>query len=182
MTTGQPVIQTRRLYLREMDEADLPTLRRILQDRQTMRAWQHAFSEEEVRAWLSKQRSRYEEFGYGLWAVCEKAGGSMVGQCGLSWQKAGEDRVLEVGYLLQRDHWHKGYALEAARACKEYAFGVLDQTEVFSLIWDENIASMNVAIRNGMLVRGRFLLHYWGADLPHLIFSARREDVAAGVE
>ncbi len=32
---------------------------------------------------------------------------------------------------------------------------------------------MNVAIRTGMLVRGRYTKNYRGTDMPHYIFSAR---------
>jgi hypothetical protein len=35
---------------------------------------------------------------------------------------------------------------------------------------------MNVAIRNGMLVRGRYVKPYKGEDMPHYIFSARKRD------
>ena len=49
----EPILQTSRLLLREMTEDDLPALRSILQDPQVMYAYEHAFSEEEVRAWLA---------------------------------------------------------------------------------------------------------------------------------
>jgi len=67
-----------------------------------------------------------------------------------------------------------GFAIEAAKACKEYAFSVLEANEVYSIIRDTNIASMNVAIRNDMLVRGRFVKQYRGVSMPHLVFSAKR--------
>jgi RimJ/RimL family protein N-acetyltransferase len=67
-----------------------------------------------------------------------------------------------------------GYATEAAIACRQYAFEVLGYEEVFSLVRDDNIASMNVAIRNGMTIRGRFTRQYRGVDVPHLIFSVKK--------
>ncbi|MDD3903752.1 MAG: GNAT family N-acetyltransferase, partial [Sphaerochaeta sp.] len=77
------------------------------------------------------------------------------------------------GYLFRRDHWGKGYATEAAVACKEYAFTSLNAREVYSIIRDSNIASMNVAIRNGMLIRERFIKHYRNVDMPHFLFSVK---------
>jgi len=85
-----------------------------------------------------------------------------------------KDKVPEIGYLFNRTCWHKGYAAEAAIACKRYAFDVLGFDEVFSLVRDTNYPSMNVAIRAGMLVRGRFTKHYRGEDMPHYIFSVRK--------
>ena len=53
------ILQTERLYLRQMTEQDLPDLRDILQDVEVMTAYEHAFSEEEVRDWLARQQQRY---------------------------------------------------------------------------------------------------------------------------
>ena len=89
-------------------------------------------------------------------------------------QDANGRQVVEVGYLFRRDHWHRGYATEAARACKRYAFDVLDEDEVFSIIRDNNLASQAVARRNGMEPRGMFVKHYRGVEMPHIIFSAYR--------
>lgn len=172
----EPILQTSRLLLREMTEDDLPALRSILQDPQVMYAYEHAFSEEEVRAWLAKQRRRYAEDGFGLWAMVLRQTGAMIGQCGLTWQDRGDGtQCVEVGYLLQRAFWHQGYATEAATACKAYAFQELGLDEVCSIIRDNNLASQAVAKRNGMTVTGRLVKHYYGMDMPHLVFSVRRD-------
>ena len=59
-------------------------------------------------------------------------------------------RVLEVGYLFDKAAWHHGYAAEAARACRDYAFDTLGAQAVYSIIRDTNIASQRVAERSGM--------------------------------
>lgn len=98
----------------------------------------------------------------------------MIGQCGLTMQEFNNRQVIEVGYLFQKAFWHNGYASEAAIACKEYAFKMLNADEVFSIIRDNNNASQNVAKRNGMIVSDRFTKHYYGFDMPHLVFSIKR--------
>ena len=100
----------------------------------------------------------------------------MIGQAGLTWQEVNGRRVPEVGYLFNRVYWGKGYATEAAIACKEYGFSQLGFDEIYSIIRDTNIASMNAAIRNGMLIRERFIKHYRGIDMPHYAFEARKEN------
>ena len=115
----QTMLETERLRLRELEEGDLPALRRILQDPVTMRAYEGAFDEAGVLDWLRNQQRRYREEGRGLWAVLLKDGGEMIGQCGLTYQSWGERRVLEVGYLFERAFWHRGYATEAAREVLE---------------------------------------------------------------
>lgn len=174
---AERILETGRLLLREMTGGDFPALCRMLRDPEVMYAYEHAFSEEEARDWLRRQRDRYARDGIGLWAVVEKCSGEMVGQCGLTWQDCGYPApVLEVGYLLERAAWHRGYATEAARACRDYAFDRLGAGEVFSIIRDSNLPSQRVARRNGMEVRGMFVKHYYGVEMPHLIFSVRRED------
>ncbi len=170
------ILETQRLLLREMTQADYPALAEILQDRVAMFAYEHAFSDEETQTWLDRMRERYAKDGFGLWAVVCKETGEMIGQCGLTWQNYEGERVLEIGYLFQRKHWKKGYAIEAARACKHYAFETLHVNEVFSIIRDNNVASMNVAIRNGMTIRGTFIKHYYGIDMPHFAFSVRKDE------
>ena len=168
------ILETERLWLREMTQADFPDLCAILQDRETMYAYAHAFDDAEAQAWLDKQLGNYAAWGFGLWAVLRRGEDRLIGQCGLTWQDWEGQRVLEVGYLFNRACWHQGYATEAAIACKTYAFehGLADT--VYSIIRDNNIASQNVARRNGMQPVGRFVKHYYGIDMPHMVFAVQR--------
>ena len=171
------IFETKRLILREMTQDDYPSLCKILQDKDVMYAYEHAFSDEEATAWLNKNLARYEKDGFGLWAVVLKESGEMIGQCGLTLQDADGKEVLEVGYLFQKAFWHKGYATEAAVACKNYAFQTLGATEVYTIIRDNNIASQNVAKRNGMTVCGQFVKHYYNMDMPHLLFKIKKSNM-----
>lgn len=170
-------IETERLILREMMAEDLPALRKILQDPEVMYAYEHAFSEKEVIQWFENQLRRYWEDGFGLWAVVLKSSGKMIGQCGLTYQDFDGKRVVEVGYLFQKAFWHKGYAAEAAQACKRYAFDVLGQSEVYSIIRDNNIPSQQVAQKNGMLPCGRIVKHYYVMDMPHIVYRIKADPV-----
>lgn len=168
------MIETERLYLRELQQADSDSLRKILQDEQTMYAYEGAFDDKEVQNWLDKQIENYRRDGFGLWAVILKETDEMIGQCGLTWQDFAGQKVLEIGYLFQRAFWHNGYAIEAAEACKTYAFENLQADEVFSIIRDTNTASQKVAERNGMTRSGEFVKHYRGAAMPHYVYSVQK--------
>lgn len=170
------ILETERLTLREMRQSDYSALCKILQDEEVMVAYEGAFTDEKVQQWLDRQLKRYQEDGFGLWAVILKETNEMIGQCGLTMQDCEDKQVLEIGYLLQRAYWHQGYASEAAIACKEYAFEKLNAEEVFSMIRDTNIASQKVAIRNGMMVADKFMKHYRGVDMPHLLYSVKRTE------
>ena len=168
------ILETERLYLREMNQADFSALCRIMHDEKTMYAYEGAFRDEEVQEWLDRQIARYQKWGFGLWAVILKETDRMIGQCGLTMQPWKDQEVLEIGYLFERSFWHNGYAAEAAKACKKYAFEVLKAEEVCSIIRDTNAASQKVAIRNGMTRTDTWTKHYRGVDMPHYRYVVQR--------
>ena len=168
------ILETERLYLREMNQSDFDSLCKILQDEDTMYAYEGAFSDIEVQEWLDRQISRYNKWNFGLWAVILKETDEMIGQCGLTMQTWKEDEVLEIGYLFERQYWHNGYAAEAAIACKEYAFERLDADEVCSIIRDSNTASQNVALRNGMAITDTWTKHYRNVAMLHYRYVVYR--------
>ena len=167
------VLETQRLYLRQMQQSDFSALCKMLKDEEVMHAYGGPFNDMEAQTWLNRQLERYRDDGFGLWAVVLKESDEMIGQCGLTMQDCNGKQVLEIGYLLQRAFWYKGYATESAIACKHYAFENLGTNEVFSIIRDTNTASQNVAIRTGMTLSGQFTKHYRGIDMPHLVFSIK---------
>lgn len=81
------ILETERLYLREMNQSDYQSLCRILQDDVAMYAYEGAFSNEEVQEWLDRQIERYQKWNFGLWAVILKETDEMIGQCGLTMQE-----------------------------------------------------------------------------------------------
>ena len=104
------ILETKRLYLREMNPSDFNSLCRILQDEKAMYAYEGAFSDQEVQEWLDRQIYRYQKWNFGLWAAVLKETDKMIGQCGLTMQQWKDQEVLEIGYLFERSHWHQGYA------------------------------------------------------------------------
>ena len=169
------ILETERLYLREMNQSDYESLCRILQDNETMYAYEGAFTDTEVQEWLDRQIARYKKYNFGLWAVILKDTDKMIGQCGLTMQPWKDTEVLEIGYLFEKAYWHNGYATESARACKKYAFEILKADEVCSIIRDTNTASQNVALRNGMKIADTWTKHYRGVDMPHYRYVAYRK-------
>lgn len=172
------ILETQRLLLRELTDEDYPDLCEILQDKATMYAYEHAFSAGEAWDWLRRQQRRYRDEGFGLWAAVLRESGELVGQVGLTMQDWGERRVPEIGYLLKRRFWHRGYATEAALACRDHALGALGLGAVYAIIRDSNAASRAVAQRCGMSRVGGFVKHYYGVDMPHDVFAVTREQAA----
>ncbi len=169
-------METERLIIREMVQTDLDALCKIMCDEEVMRAaYESAFTVDEVQGWLNRHLKRYEDYGFGLWAVVLKETNEMIGQCGLTIQEWNGKEILEIGYLFQKAYWHKGYATEAAIACKEYAFDVLNASSVYSTIRDTHIASQNVAVRNGMKIVDRFTKNFRYVDMNFYLYAVERK-------
>ena len=66
------ILETERLILREMDQGGFFALCKILQDKDVMYAYEHAFEKDEVQNWLDRQMERYREYGFGLWGAVLK--------------------------------------------------------------------------------------------------------------
>ena len=165
-------LQTERLILRRLTPDDTDAIFAIIGDPIAMRYYPRTFTREDAQEWIERNLRRYQQDGYGLLAIVLKSNSEVIGDCGLSWQLADEEPVLELGYHLRRDHWGRGYATEAARACMDYAFRVVTLDRLVSLIKPENVPSRGVAERNRMRAE-REVMH--GGE-PHLLYVMTREN------
>ncbi len=163
-------LETRRLALRELTQGDLDFVATLLADTEVMRFYRKCYSREESAAWIDRQQERYARDGHGLWLVLDRETGEPVGQVGLVEQQVDGVTEPEVGYLIHRPHWRKGFAAESAAATRDYAFGSLDLPRVISLIRPENVPSQGVARRIGMRPERRTLY----AGFEHWVFAVAR--------
>ena len=130
-------LTTSRLLLREMTDADFDALYQVLASRDIMRHYPYTFDEARVRNWIARNQERYRVFGFGLWAVCLLDSGEMIGDCGLTMQLIHGQIKPEIGYHIRRDQQGKGYATEAAKAVRDWAFTALPLGEIDSYMkWD----------------------------------------------
>ena len=150
------MIETERLYLREMTDEDFEALRKVLGDPDIMCHYPYAFDEERIRNWIDRNRERYRVFGFGLWAVCRKDTGEMIGDCGLTMQLV-DGRILpEIGYHIRGDQQRQGFAGEAARAVRDWTFEHTPFEVVYSYMKAENISSVRTAMSYGCTEAGGF--------------------------
>ena len=142
-------IETERLILRRMEEGDFAEIASMMQDARVMYAWEYVFSDEEVREWIARMRRRYETCGYAYFLALEKSSGRAVGQIGVLPCGIHGAPQIGIGYLLKYECRGRGYALEGARACMEYAFRRLDAPFAVADIRPENGASLAVVRKLG---------------------------------
>ena len=143
------VIETERLFLREMTVTDFDALNRVLSDSDIMQHYPDSFDASKVKNWIHRNLERYRIFGFGLWAVCLKETGEMIGDCGLTMQLIGDQIKPEIGYHIRADHQRKGYATEAARAVRDWTFRNTPFNIVYSYMKHTNIPSARTAMAYG---------------------------------
>lgn len=143
------VIETERLYLREMTDEDFQALYKVLADPNIMQHYPYTFDEKRVRYWIERNIERYRIFGFGLWAVCLKETGELIGDCGLTMQLIGGEIKPEIGYHIRADKQLKGYAKEAAIAVRDWTFDNTPFNIVYSCMKHTNEASAKTAVSYG---------------------------------
>ena len=175
MEIDYPTLDTPRLCLRPFTEPDVSSLHALMQDKDVMRyvgdrrvptiqeTWRA------VAGWIGHWAMR----GYGMWAIEERETGHVIGRAGLinpvGWPGP------EVGYLLGRAWWGRGYATEAARAAMDWGFATIGFERLISLIDPANAASIAVAERLGEMLDGETDL--WGNRV--LVYAIDRSDWSA---
>lgn len=144
------MLETERLFLREMTMDDFDALYAVLSDAEIMQHYPYTFDEERVRSWIERNMDRYKNDGFGLWAVCLKNTGEMIGDCGLTLQNIEGQILPEIGYHIRRDQQRKGYAKEAATAVRDWAFGNTEYPALYSYCKYTNVGSFKTAESIGM--------------------------------
>jgi RimJ/RimL family protein N-acetyltransferase len=142
-------LQTDRLTLRMLRESDLDAYAEMSADPEVMRYIGDGQPAARPMAWrgMATMVGHWSLRGYGMWAAEERSSGVLVGRIGF-WNPEGWPG-FEIGWMLRRCFWGRGYATEGARRALQYAFTELQQPQVISLIHPENAASIRVAGRLG---------------------------------
>ena len=170
-------------------------------DRLILRDWRDGDAEafdrhcntENVMRWLGGVRSRadydevaarltrwQQERGFTFWVVERKADRAFLGFCGLKIADGEGSPVLgrhEIGWRLREDAWGQGYALEAATAALNVAFGRIGAESVVALTVDGNRASWGLMERLGMTRRADldYVDPRWPETMnPIIVYEMRR--------
>jgi RimJ/RimL family protein N-acetyltransferase len=142
-----PVIETERLTLRGWRLDDAAPFARLYADAEASRYVGGPANAGDAWRLMAAEAGHWVLRGYGMWVVEEKGGAPFTGLCGL-WEP-GDWPELEVGWIFLPDFHGRGYATEAGRRVRDYAYGVLGATTLVSYIHPDNEPSKRVARRLG---------------------------------
>jgi len=173
MAPAPPVrLETDRLRLRELGPGDLDFVAAMLGDAQVMEWFGRLYDREAEAGWIRRQQLRYRLQGHGYWLVELRDGGTPVGQAGIMDIPVAGQPEPSLGWILAREHWGRGYATEAAAACRDHVLSSLGRPRAICLIRPGNRRSLAVARRLGMRRVGRMT---W-ADYEHLLLAVNRRE------
>ena len=146
-----PEIETARLNLRALTEADIPELLPLIGAREvaatTLRI-AHPYTEQNARDFIAKTRDEDK-----IWlAITQRADGRLCGGVGLMLDL--EHERAELGYWVGVPYWGKGYATEAAQAMVQYGFDALELNRILASCMSHNSASGKILVKLGMLHEG----------------------------
>jgi RimJ/RimL family protein N-acetyltransferase len=147
-----PEIETERLRLRPLAVGDLDAWhRQVFSDPEVTRYLpvRNPIPREDAVERLASQVASWQDRGFGVWAVIERASNQLVGHSGFVTPEA-SDRV-ELIYALGRDWWGRGFATEGAAACLRHGFEVLNFSEIVALAFPENEPSIHVMRKLGFV-------------------------------
>lgn len=166
------MIETERLILRPLTPADADALAVVLSDPVAMRFYPAPFDRAGVETWIRRWMEHEERHGYSLWAMVLKSTGECIGDCGISVQTIDGALEDEIGYHLQARHGKRGYATEAARACRDHVFRRLGRTRVVSWMTPAHADSRRVAERIGMTLEKE--TRHPTKGMPLVVYSMSR--------
>jgi ribosomal-protein-alanine N-acetyltransferase len=145
-------LRTNRLLLRRWRPDDLAPFAELNSDPRVMEHFPALLTREESDARAAGIQARFEERGFGLWAVEELGGAPFIGFIGLSVTpfEAHFTPCVEIGWRLAAAHWNRGYATEGAQAALDFGFGRLQLGEIVSFTAVQNVRSRRVMEKLGM--------------------------------
>lgn len=170
---GERIIETERLFLREMNTGDFAALKAVIGDAENMRYYPAPYDDVGVRKWIRWCVLSYATDAFGLWAVCRKDTDEMIGDCGISMQMIDGEELPEIGFHIRKDMHGKGFAKEAASAVLSWGFRNTSHEAFYSYCEQANEPSYKTAESVGM----KFLKEYTDAEGERLRVSViKRED------
>jgi ribosomal-protein-alanine N-acetyltransferase len=163
--TTYPTLQTARLQLREITEADAPCLLAIHSDAEHMK-WFGADPLKDIEGAVSLINAfadwRKQPNPGTRWGIERKNSQGLIGTCGLfAWNK--NWRKCSLGYELARNQTGHGFMDEALRTVLQWGFDTMSLHRIEAQVHPANASSLALLARLGFKAEGSLReVAYWG--------------------
>ena len=152
-------LSTARLTAERLSSEHSSELRRMFGDPVVMAHLGGVRDEAYAAQYLARNLQHWEEHGFGVWIVRERADGPPIGRAVLRYLSLGGVDEVEVGYAFYADYWGRGYASEVTRRCLDVARCDLGLASVVALTGLDNAASHRVLTKAGLTFERECSLH-----------------------
>ncbi len=147
------VLETDRLYLRELTDSDTKHIHKLHNDPDVMKYISSKkdteITFEECSNFILKCKKYYTEHpGMGIWATVIKENDDFIGWTTI--KDLDNTNIIEIGYRYLKKYWGKGYATEASKALTGYGFNTLNLSSIAAVAMQKNKASARVMQKIGM--------------------------------
>lgn len=151
----KPIIQTKRLILRQWKDDDFELFAQLNADPRVMEFFPSVMSRQESDQLADRIQTKIKKKGWGMWAVSLVSDSTFIGFIGIndldqSTFPAHFSPAIEVGWRLAYPYWGKGYATEGAIASLNYGFDTLNLDEIVAFTAVQNNRSKGVMEKIGM--------------------------------
>ncbi len=145
------IIETERLNLRLLADNDAEFILDLL----NQPSWLEFIGDrgvrtlEDARAYINNgPLAMIAQHGFGLYLVEVKSSNTPAGLCGLLKRESLED--VDIGFAFHPDYWGRGYAIEAAKACVDYARDAIGMDRLVAITLPTNKGSIRLLESLGM--------------------------------
>lgn len=148
-----PRLETERLVIRNIGDQDLDPLLKIYTNSKNMRYvsdGRYDWTRDQLYAKYQDNNQNYKN-GFGIFAVQLKNSGDVIGEAGF-FNSFCDLKTLEIGYIVDSKFWNNGYGYEICKALIKYGFEVLELKEIVSRMYAENLASVRLSEKCGMIL------------------------------
>ena len=145
--------ETDRLKFRQLEDSDFENWLELFNDDETAQLLgmtEYKSPRERCEKWFEWTFDRYENNLGGQNVLISKEDNKLIGQCGLLVREVENNFELEVAYSILPEYRMKGFAIESAKKCRDFAFENNFHERLVSIIIPENVNSKNVALKNAM--------------------------------
>ena len=138
--------------------------------------WSCHSSVKETERYIKLLQKKYTAGVFNDWGLIEKSSGKFIGTCGFT-SFDYEKNTAEIGYVLNKSYWGKGYAAEAAGCVMEFGFDNFGLDGYCAKCMEGNDSSMRVMQKVGMSFEGIYKngMFIKGAYKTIIVYNVTKE-------
>ena len=160
-------VQSQRLYFRRLRATDLELASCVLQNAETMAAWDRPYDRSDTLDFIADMLRRYRTDAF------EKQTDELVALCGLLAEQLDGRPAVSLGCIVRSEKRFHGFGRECLSAMLSCAFARLELDRVVSFIRLDNVGALQTAAAFGMKPVGRCERVHAGQAVPHAVLEMR---------